>query len=120
MKIEEIRNKLMSWSQQITSAYIGLKVRFEYSESRGVFLVSLYTDEIADIERFSVDIMSFEDEMEDMYGYDTPLFCDNEELFTLSSEAEIVVGISEIPSSQKWHFQIEDLFEGISCHNLAA
>ena len=120
MRIEEIRNKLMSWSQRITSAYAGLQVRFEYSESRGVFLVSLYTGEIADMERFSVDVMSFEDEMEDLYGYDAPLFCDNEELFTLSPEAEIVVGISEIMPSKKWHFQIEDLFKGVLCHNLAA
>lgn len=120
MRIEEIRNKLMSWSQRITSAYIGLKVRFEYSESRGVFLVSLYTDEVDDMERFSVDVMSFEDEMGDLYGYDAPLFCDNEELFTLSAEAQTIVGISEIRPTQKWHFQIDDLFEGVSCYNLAA
>ena len=120
MRIEEVRNKLLSWSQQITSAYVGLKVRFEYSETRGVFLVSLYTGEVDDMEGLSVDVMSFEDELEDIYGYDAPLFCDNEELFTLGPEAETIVGISEIPSSQKWNFQIEDLFEGISCHNLAA
>lgn len=120
MKTEEIRNKLMSWSRQITSAYLGLQVRFEYSESRGVFLVSLYTDEIDDMERFSIDVMSFEDEMEDMYGYDAPLFCDNEELFRLSSKAETVVGFREIQPACGWHFQLDDSFVDNFSYNLAA
>lgn len=120
MKIDEISRKLTLWSKSITSKYYGLIVRFEFNESRGVFLVSLYTDEIQDKERFSNDVMAFEDELSDLYGWDSPLFCDNEELFKLSSEAQTIVGVPEIHPAQKWHFQIEDLFENVSCYNLAA
>lgn len=120
MKIEEIKDKLISWSRRITSEYSGLQVRYEYNESRGVYLVSLATDEVDDMERLSVDVMAFEDEMEDAYGYDAPLFCDNEELFKLSSKAETIIGVQETTPSAEWHFQVDDLFaEGFS-YNLAA
>lgn len=90
MIIDEIKSRLYQWSKVITSAYPGLKVRFEYSESREVFLVSLYTASVDNMERFSEDVMVFEDEMEYLYGDNAPLFCDNEELFSLSQKAETV------------------------------
>ena len=120
MKTENIRNRLTAWSKAITSAYIGLKIRFEYSCSWGVFLVSCYTDEIADMERFSADVLAFEDEMRDLYGDDAPLFCDNEELFRLSAEAETVVGLREITPVCSWHIQLEWVFTSGQNHNLAA
>lgn len=119
MRIEEIKNNLSSWSKQMTSNYIGLKIRYEFSASRGVFLVSLYTDEIKDLEKFSIDVMAFEDEMSDLYGYDAPLFCDNEELFKLSSEAETIVGLKETQPVEQWalNCQLEDSFIGIFSYN---
>lgn len=120
MKKEDIKTRLAVWTREITSAYIGLKVRFEYSETRGVYLVSLYTDDIADRRRFSIDVMAFEDEMADLFGYDAPLFCDNEELFTLSPEAETVVGIREVHPARGWSFQLDDSFVGAFSCNLAA
>ncbi|WP_290090948.1 hypothetical protein [uncultured Duncaniella sp.] len=120
MRIDEIKSRLYKWSKMITTAYLGLKVRFEYSMSRGVFLVSLYTDDVDDMERFSADVMAFEDEMEALYGYDAPLFCDNEELFSLSQEAETVVGLMEMQPQTGWHFQLDDPFVGNFSYNLAA
>lgn len=120
MKIEEIRNKLISWSQRITSEYIGLQVRFEFSESRGVYLVSLTTGEVHDMDRLSRAVMSFEDEMEDTYGYDAPLFCDNEELFSLSSKAETIIGIQEVQTSSGWSIQLDDSYVSDFSFNLAA
>lgn len=120
MRIEEIKDKLISWSRCITSEYPGLQVRYEYNESRGVYLVSLTTGEVDDMERLSVDVMAFEDEMEDAYGYDAPLFCDNEELFSLSSKAETIMGIEETLPSVKWHFQLDESFADNFSYNLAA
>lgn len=120
MRAEEIKNKLSVWCKRITSEYTGLKIRFEYSESRRVFLVSLYPDEVADIDRLSVDVMSFEDEMADLYGYDAPLFCDNEELFCLSQEAETVIGLKEMQPAYGWNIQLEDLYADKFVYNLAA
>ncbi len=120
MKAETIKNSLSLWSKRITSEFIGLKIRFEYSESRGVFLVSLYTDDVDDMERLSIDVMSFEDEMADLYGYDAPLFCDNEELFSLSPEAETIIGLKEKQATYGWSIQLDDLYaDSFSC-NLAA
>lgn len=120
MRIEEIKDKLISWSRCITSEYPGLQVRYEYNESRGVYLVSLTTGEVDDMERLSVDVMAFEDEMEDAYGYDAPLFCDNEELFKLSSKAETIMVIKETNPSAEWRFQFDDLFAEDYSYNLAA
>ncbi len=110
MKTEEIRNSLASWANYVTSKYNGLKVRFEYNASRRVYLVSLCPDRITDMEEFSRDVMAFEDDLERMYGCDTPLFCDNEELFQLSAEAETIVGFAELRPLVEWHLQIENLF----------
>ena len=82
--------------------------------------MSLYTDDVDDMERFSADVMAFEDEMEALYGYDAPLFCDNEELFSLSQEAETVVGLMEMQPQTGWHFQLDDPFVGNFSYNLAA
>ncbi|MCI9172686.1 hypothetical protein [uncultured Duncaniella sp.] len=121
MKIEEIRNRLVEWANRITSEYPGLKVRFEYNTTRCVYLVSLCTDVIADMESFSRDVMSFEDEMEDIYGCNAPLLCDNEELFQLSSGAETIVGFTEMSPVGEWRLQIENLFTvNPECYNLAA
>lgn len=122
MKIDEMRNRLVGWANRITSEYAGLKVRFEYNEARRVYLVSLCTDGIADMESFSREVMSFEDEMENIYGCDAPLFCDNEELFQLSPGAQTIVGITEMsPIGGEWRLQIENLFAvNPECYNLAA
>ena len=121
MKILEIRDRLVEWAKLITSKYAGLKIRFEYSEARCVYLVSLCPDESMDMESFSREVMSFEDEMEELYGYDAPLFCDNEELFHLGPEAETIVGFTEPRPVGEWHLKIENLFTvNPECYDLLA
>lgn len=121
MKTEDIRNSLASWANIITSKYTGLKVRFEYNEARRVYLVSLCPDRVTNIEEFSREVMAFEDELEHVYGSDTPLFCDNEELFQLSAEAETIVGFAELRPLEGWHLQIEHSFAvNPDYYNLAA
>lgn len=107
---EEICNKLNEWGSIITTRYPGLRIRYEFSETRRVFLVSFYTDDVRDIDTFSVDAMAFEDEMEDMYGNESPLFCDNESLFRLSPEAQMILGIPENHDTALWEFTCDDIF----------
>ena len=120
MKKEEIRDRIAKWGMAMTTRYPGLRIRFEHSERRQVFLVSLSPDKVDDQERFSIDVMAFEDEMEYLYGHYAPLFCDNEELFQLSAEAEMVEGFVEEPISRKWHFSVESIFAENDIYNLAA
>lgn len=120
MKREEIKNILSSWSRHITRAFQGLRIRFEYSEDRGVFLVSLYPEDVDDIDRLSAEVMLFEDRMEDEYGDNAPLFCDNEKLFTLGPDAETIVWFSEPESVICWNLQIEDVYADAFQYNLAA
>ncbi len=122
MRNDEIKNKLVQWSNLITSRYPGLVIRFEYSESREVFLVSLYPNDIDedDKENLSIDVMSFEDELSDLYGWDAPLFCDNEELFSLSQEAQTIVSFTETVSERVWDIAFDDLFVESYSYNLAA
>ena len=122
MRKDDIKNKLIQWSNLITSRYPGLVVRFEYNESRKVFLVSLYPNDIneEDKEKFSIDVMSFEDELSDLYGWDAPLFCDNEELFRLSQEAQTIVSFTETAVEREWDIEFDNLFVESYSYNLAA
>lgn len=117
---DQIYERLSQWSNEITTKYPGLKVRFEYSTVRHVFLVSLYPDEVtADKDIFNLDIMAFEDEMENIYGMSAPLFCDNEELFALSAEAETIFSMTENQGTHLWEFTFDDIFSN-SDNSLAA
>lgn len=117
---EDVRNRLVAWSKTATSRYPGLRIRFEYSNSRRVYLVSLSPEDVEDMDGFSRFVMAFEDEMEALYGYNAPLFCDNEELFRLSMEAETIVSVGETKAAKKWHFHIEEGFFGAFNSNYAA
>ncbi len=120
MNTDNIRNDITAWGEIITASYPGLRIRYEYSAARGVFLVSFYTNDIDELDRFSEDVMKFEDLMEEKYGYDAPLFCDNEELFTLSAEADMITGYLEKSSMTDWHIQLDNNYSDTRCFNLAA
>lgn len=95
--MDEIKKILREWATKMVSKYEWLKIRFEFSEDRRKYLVSFYySEELDDYHPFFSEAMAFEDEMEERYGYDAPLFCDEEELFKLSDKAE---GISASPKS---------------------
>ena len=91
MKDLEVERILRQDAEDLVSRYTWLTHRFAYSEKRSVYLVSyspryLISGKTALIN----EMMDFEDRMNDVYGDDAPLFCKDEELFTLSPEAEVV------------------------------
>lgn len=84
-RVEEI---LVEGLKQLIKKYDWLVVRYEYSEERGVFLVSYGPkSETSGSEDFASDAIAFEDRVNDLFGDDAPLFCNGEELFELSPSA---------------------------------
>lgn len=89
MKNEQIEKDLRAWFVLMTNKYSWLKIKFEFSNDRGVWLVSFApVDRIEVSDEFNLDAMVFANEMNEKYGTDAPLFTDEEELFSLSSFAE--------------------------------
>ncbi|MDO5525244.1 MAG: hypothetical protein Q4F85_04090 [Prevotella sp.] len=95
MNKESIEKQLRTWFSQITKKYTWLTIKFEFNESRGVFMVSFSPlNQIELSDEFNLDAMQFADDMNARYGNEAPLFTDDESLFSLSSNAEIIAARS--------------------------
>lgn len=91
MNRDNIKKKLHTWLSSMTMKYNWLQVKLEYKEDRGVFLVSFSpVSQIELSEEFNREAMQFADEMNATYGNEAPLFTDEEALFKLSDNAEVV------------------------------
>lgn len=91
---EHMSNKILttleSGLQELANKYPWLSIKYEYSQTRGVYLVTYIFNEGADSSDFVQDTMVFENEISLLFGTNAPLFCDNQELFNLSENAIIV------------------------------
>ncbi len=104
---------IKEWAESMVNKYDWLIIKYEYNEERKVFLVSYYPEKlIANNEEFAIDAMRFEDDLNLKYGIFSPLFCDEESLFKLSSKATVIeavhssiivdITIDTFPYSPKW------------------
>lgn len=90
MDRESVKSKLYSWLSSMTMKYSWLRIKFEYKEDRGVFLVSFSpVSQIELSEEFNREAMQFADEMNAIYGNEAPLFTDEEALFKISDNVQI-------------------------------
>ncbi len=88
---EDIEKRLRAWFSQMTEKYAWLRIKFEFNESRGVFMVSFSPlSHIESSDEFNIDVMTFADDMNALYGNEAPLFTDEESLFALSPNAEVI------------------------------
>ena len=93
MNKEIIEKQLRTWFAQRTKKYSWLRIKFEFSENRGVYMISFAPAEKIELsDDFNLDAMQFADDMNDNYGSDAPLFTDEEQLFKLSAGAETIGG----------------------------
>ena len=91
MKKEIIKEQLNTWFSQMLQKYTWLSIKFEYNDLEKCFMVSFSPKFIiSQDEGFCKEALTFENEMNKAYGDYAPLFCDDEDLFTLSSEAEFL------------------------------
>lgn len=88
---KEIEYILVRWCKEMVNKYNWLTIKYEFSSSYGVYLVSFSPiSEITESEEFNVEVMRFEDEMNSQYGNNAPLFCDEERNFKLTDNAVIL------------------------------
>lgn len=88
-KNTKLESVLREWGDAFTKKYEWLTVRFEFSKARGNYLVSFYPlSRIENDDKFNLEVMDFEDKLNQEYGLDAPLFCDEGSLFKLSPFAE--------------------------------
>lgn len=91
MKKEIIEERLRQWFASITIKYPWLSIKFEYGERKGAYLVSFSPVTMIELsDEFNLDAMQFEEDLVREFGYDAPLFTDEEKLFKLSAEAEVI------------------------------
>ena len=83
---KEIETKLKNWFEDMVNRYTWLNIKFEYSETREIYLVSYSPiQKIEESDSFIKESMDFEDKMNFLYGDDSPLFCDEEKYFNNSN-----------------------------------
>lgn len=91
MKKEIIEKQLINWFTLMLQKYTWLSIKYEYSDIEKCFLVSFSPSLLTKAsENFSREALEFENKMNIEYDTDAPLFCDDEELFKLSSNARIL------------------------------
>lgn len=116
-RMKAIEQDLVRMLKQLTTEFPWLSARYEYRKSWATFLVS-YAPSCT---MFSDDnilnrMMVLEDKLIDKYGDDAPLFCEEENLFTLSTDAILIkdgrmeldqehIAWSAIPSSGVYSFR---------------
>lgn len=105
---------LSNWAEKITQKYSWLEIKMEFSEVHEKYLVSFSPSSYIDsCDEFNEDAMHFEDEMNNLFGNEAPLFCDEESLFKLSKDAEVYPRKPqsfETDSSKpySWHFESKE------------
>ena len=88
---EDIEKRLRTWFSLMLEKYAWLRIKFEFNESRGVYMVSFSPlNHIESSDDFNIDVMTFADKMNALYGNEAPLFTDEESLFALSPNAEVI------------------------------
>lgn len=89
--MNKIESELREWFAYMQNKYTWLTIKYEYSEWRECFLVSLSpTSEISKDWDFCDEKMDFTDKLHDEFGDEAPLFCNDESLFELSDKAIVL------------------------------
>lgn len=91
MRIPNLEHVLKELLNIMVKHYNWLTIKFEYNEEKNRYLVSYSPkDKIQNDDEFMKESMMLEDWLVELYGNYAPLFCDEEELFKLSPNAQII------------------------------
>ncbi len=87
--MEEIKNDMFKAFDVLLDRFPSIGIRYEYSDKLECFLVSVDNSKLEGnkLDAFSDLVVKSIDYLQDKYGEDAPLFCINEEWFSLSPEA---------------------------------
>lgn len=87
----KLENLLREFLNIMVKRYTWLTIKFEYNENKQQYLVSYSPkDKIQSDNEFMTDSMMLEEMFNDYFGEYAPLFCDEEEYFKLSPNAEVI------------------------------
>lgn len=90
---DTIEQQLREWFTQMTNQYSWLRIKYEFNENRDVFMVSFApTSKIELSDEFNLAALKFADDMNARFSNNAPLFTDEELLFKLSDNAEVIGG----------------------------
>ena len=91
MRNPNLEHVLKEFLNIMVKNYNWLTIKFEYNEEKDKYLVSYSPkDKIENDDNFIRYSSFVEDYFNYVYGNYAPLFCDDEELFKLSPNAEII------------------------------
>ena len=87
--MEEIRNDMIKVFDLMMDMFPDIGIQYEFNQEYGCFLISFDVNELntEELDRFSESYLSNVKTLEEKYGNDSPLFCMNEEWFSLSKDA---------------------------------
>lgn len=86
-----MEQKIIEWAKKMVDRFSWLTIKVEHSELFGTVLVEyVYSSAHGDDDEFNSEAMAFEEKLTLEYGDNVPLFTDNGELFTVSSDAEVI------------------------------
>ncbi len=117
---EEIKKQLTDWFDLMLAKYTWLKVKYEYNVNKECYLISFcISPDLECSDAFDKDVLEFEKAMGNKYGDYSPLFCDNERLFKLSPNAEVVENFTPNAFVNESSIEIAqfDLGEMFVCHS---
>ena len=90
-----MEQQIKDWAYQMVKRFNWLVVKYEYNVKYRTYLVSFMPSSMIDeSEEFNIEAMAFNDKMVQLYGDDSPLFTDEEKLFKLSDNAQIITANS--------------------------
>ncbi len=82
---------IQNWAKEMVDIYNWLTIKYEYSKRYRTFLIDfVYPSQYGNNESFHRAALAFNEKMCETYGDDAPLFTNNEKLFTLSDNAQVV------------------------------
>jgi hypothetical protein len=124
MKQKNIEQELRDWFSLMLKKYAWLSIKFGFSEEEECYLVSFSPKSMSlQNEDFCRDALAFENKVNEKYGDFAPLFCDDEDLFELSPNAEVLsshdeemsfMEIKDEDSVKLAHFDFTSLFAQIT------
>lgn len=88
---KRIELDLRKWFKAMIDRFPWLSFKFEFSNRKKRYIVSFSPiEKIEQNEEFCLESLNFSEQMENKYPDNTPLFCDDEDLFKLSENAELI------------------------------
>lgn len=105
---DEIREEILNQLGRLVELHTDMTVSFEYNDSRQVFLISYdFENERSDDDSIWDEIFDLQCSFDKKFGVDAPLFCQDNRLYELSSNAEVIISSQREKIEEVWTLNLE-------------